>query len=73
MTEVHDITPLHNPVSLARQMVKDAEDEGSIAGFYILLNTDDSLTYQGAGVTSKDLLWALERMKGLVLNGDYND
>lgn len=59
--KIHDITPSHNPISIARDMVDLAPS--CVAGFYVLLDKNDVLIYDGAGMKRKDLLWALERLK----------
>ena len=61
MAEIADITPLHSPVALARDMEDAAKN--ATAGFYVLVNEDDSLTYEMAGMHRKDILWALVKMQ----------
>jgi S-ribosylhomocysteine lyase LuxS involved in autoinducer biosynthesis len=65
MAVIIDITPHHEPVSLARDMVDRAP--GCSAGFYMLLDGDE-LVYDGCGMTKKDILWALERTKLRILS-----
>jgi len=65
--DIPDITPDHNPVSLARDMVDKAP--GCIAGFYCLVREDNAMAYDMAGLQRQDILWALERMKILLLRG----
>lgn len=68
LKKVFDITPNHEPVKLLRSLEKRAKE--STAAFVVLLGKDDVLRYNGAGVTAKDLLWALEKMKQLVINDE---
>ena len=69
MGKVVDITPNHDPMGLARDMVKAVEKEGIVAGFYVLLTEEGDLIYDGAAYHKKDLLWALERTKQNLLGG----
>jgi hypothetical protein len=48
MGEVADITPTHEPISLAREMVERAP--GCAAGVCVLVRPDGSLWYDMAGV-----------------------
>lgn len=68
---VTDITPDHSPIALAKEMLKESPD--AIGGFYVLIDKDDTLTYDMAAITRKDLLWAIKKMENLLLNGDIND
>ena len=52
---------------MARDMLKAAEDEDSIAGFYLVLKSDGRMKYDGCGETRRDLVWALEKMKAEVI------
>lgn len=60
-----DITPDFKPVKLLRSLEGRAKE--SSAAFVVLLGEDDRMYYKGAGLTAKDLLWALEKMKQLVI------
>ena len=60
MTEVADITPGHEPIALARDMVERAP--GCTACVCVLVKEDGSLWYDMAGHQRKDILWALQRM-----------
>ena len=68
MTIVKDITPDHNPISLARDMVEIAGKEDAVAGFYLIAFADGTLTFDCAGNRRADLVWALEKMKLEILN-----
>ena len=68
LAEVLDITPAHEPIGIARQMVKHAI--GAKAGLYVLMGDDDKLSWDMAGHCRKDLLWALERMKQELMMSD---
>ncbi len=60
MSEVEDITPNHEPISLAREMVERAP--GAAAGLCVLVREDGSVWYDMAGHQRADVLWALQRM-----------
>ena len=65
-SQVTDITPSHNPVWLAREMVHRAPE--AKAGIAILLN-DGELWYDMAGFKRQDILWALQRMIHELMEG----
>ena len=65
--EVHDITPMQDPIGLARDMEVRAQDKDFVAGFYLLMTEDGKLYYDGCSERRADLLWALERMKAEIL------
>lgn len=60
MSEVSDITPHHEPISLAREMVERAP--GAAAGVCVLVKPDGSIWYDMAGHHRADVMWALQRM-----------
>ena len=60
MTDFADITPKHEPIAVAREMVERAP--GCTACLCVLVCEDDSLWYKMAGHQRKDILWALQRM-----------
>lgn len=64
-----DITPNHNPVKLAQTMVEKAP--GAVAGFFILLDEDGGLYRDMNGMSERDILWALEKCKNELLNGEW--
>ena len=64
--QVTDITPSHNPVWLAREMLHRAPE--AKAGIAILLN-DGELWYDMAGFQRRDILWALQRMIHELMEG----
>ncbi len=68
MAEIIDITPEHSPLALARLMLEAAPD--ATAGFYCLIDKDDALNYEIAGMQRKDILWAIERMKQILFETD---
>lgn len=65
--EVVDITPMQDPIGLARDMVVRAQTENCKAAFYMLVDEDDELIYDGCAEQRKELLWALERLKAILL------
>ena len=68
LAEVIDITPPHEPIGVAREMVRRAV--GAKAGLYVLVHADGKLSWSMAGHARKDILWALERMKQELMNSD---
>ena len=66
MSEVADITPPHEPISLAREMVERAP--GTKAGLAVLVRDDGSLWYDMAGHNRAALMWALQRMVHALMN-----
>ena len=66
--DIPDITPDHNPVKLAKVMMKKAPE--CVAGFYCLLTDDGGLIYDAAGIHRRDLLWALEKTRIELIKGE---
>lgn len=52
-----DITPSHEPIGLAREMVKRAP--GTIAAIGVLVGVDGTMWRASCGHKSKEVLWAL--------------
>lgn len=69
-SEYADIMPDHSPVVLVKDMTEEVENGSYVAGCYMLIDEEDEITYDMAGVKRKDLLWMLERMKQKLLRGD---
>lgn len=65
--EVTDITPLHDPVSLARVMGRKAQTGEFTAGFYILVRPDGTMDFDGCADQRMELVWALEKLKLMLL------
>ena len=63
---VEDITPDFEPIKLLRSVEERAKN--STAAFVVLMKEDGALFYDGCGVCSRDLLWALEKMKMRVID-----
>ena len=64
-----DITPPHDPVSIARDMLEKAP--GCRAGLYVLIDADDRMHWEMCGHQRKDILWALQKMiHSLMLDED---
>ncbi len=57
---ISDITPKHDPLTLARDMVRVAP--GCAAGLYVLIERDGKVTYDMAGHQRAFILWGLQRM-----------
>ena len=60
MTNLADITPKHEPIALAREMVERAPD--CTACVCVLVRKNGSIWYDMAGRQRRDILWALQRM-----------
>lgn len=60
MAEVHDITPLHEPIGIAREMLERAPE--CTSGLAVLVQRNGKLWFDSAGHQRKDILWALEKM-----------
>jgi hypothetical protein len=58
--DVADITPAHDPIAVARDMVERAP--GCRAGVCVLVKADGNIWYDCAGRRSADVLWALNCM-----------
>ena len=69
LADIVDITPPHEPIGVARDMVKHAV--GAKAGLYVLVSADDKVKWNMCGHSRRDILWALEVMKlELMTSGD---
>ena len=60
MAEIADIIRPHEPITIAREMVKRAP--GTKAALAVLVKNDGSLWYDMAGHERAYLMWALQRM-----------
>ncbi len=60
MTNIADITPAYEPVSMARGMVDRAPS--ATAGVCVLVNENGELWFDMCGHQKKDILWALHKM-----------
>ena len=73
MSQVADITPGHEPISLLRKAQEVVENEGAVACSVILVNKDGCLWYDTCGERTKDILWALECSKLRLLRHVIDD
>ncbi len=71
MAEIADITPAHEPIAVARDMVKRAP--GCAAAVSILVKSDGTLWCDMAGHQRKDILWALQHMIHRLMSGREED
>jgi len=60
MSDVVDISPPHEPISLAREMVDEAP--GTKAAVAILVREDGSIWYRSCGHECAYVMWALQSM-----------
>ena len=67
MAEIHDITPPHEPIGVAKAMLARAPD--ATAALAVLVRKDGSLWFDVAGHQRKDILWALVSMTQQIING----
>ena len=68
---ITDITPGHEPISLAREMVKRAP--GTRAALAVLVRQDGTMWYDMSGHDRAYLMWALQRMVHDLMNPPKND
>ncbi len=68
MAEIVDITPEHDPIALAREMVERAP--GCRAGLVVLVRDDGSIWYDMAGHERAYIMWALQRMAHALMDAD---
>lgn len=59
--KIHDITPPHEPISVARNMIERAP--AATAGIAVLIDPDGLIWWEMAGHAKKDILWALVKMQ----------
>jgi hypothetical protein len=67
-----DITPAHMPIALLRAAEEQIEKEEVAAAFVLLLMEDDTIWFDGCSYKRKDLLWALDRMKHIIMTEAEN-
>ncbi len=66
---VADITPKHEPVGLAREMLELAP--GTVAGAYVLVQEDGVILFDTCGHDNRSVLWGLQKMcHNLMTGGD---
>ena len=64
MTEaVADITPLYEPISLLREALRRAEEEGIVACCVVLVHEDKGVWSETNGHANNYILWGLETAK----------
>ena len=68
MSILADITPDHDPISLARDMVELAPK--AKAGLYVLVTEDGRIKYDMAGHERAYIMWALQRMVHDLITSD---
>ena len=68
MSEVADITPAHEPIGLAREMVERAP--GCVAAVCVLVREDGSMWYDSCGHHRMEVLWALEKLRHQLMMGE---
>ncbi len=66
MATIDDITPDHEPISVARDMVERAP--GTKAALAVLVREDGSMWYETAGHEQAYVLWALQHMIHKLMN-----
>ena len=68
MNDIGDITPPHEPISVARDMVKEAP--GCKAAVAVLVREDGSIWQDDCGHERAYVLWALERARQRLMSID---
>ena len=70
---VSDITPLHEPISLLREALKRAEEDGIVACCVVLVHTDRGVWAETNGDSHARILWGLETAKLRLLSDTINE
>lgn len=65
---IADITPAHEPVCVAREMVARAPEAKAAAA--VLVRKDGSIWYDMTGHERASVLWALQKMIHELMNAD---
>ena len=65
VAEISDITPAHEPISLAKEMVERAP--GCKAALCVLVKADGKLWYDMSGHERVYIMWALQRMVNILM------
>lgn len=75
MGEVADITPLHEPISLLREALRRAEEDGAAvtACCVVLVHEDKGVWSETNGHANNHILWGLETAKLRLLRHVVDD
>ncbi len=65
MAEISDITPDHEPIALAKEMVERAP--GCKAAVCVLVKADGKLWYDMSGHERAYIMWALQRLTHILM------
>ena len=72
-TPLDDITPPHEPISLLREALRRAEEEGAVACCVVLVHEDKGVWAETNGHSHHHILWGLETAKLRLLTHTIND
>lgn len=70
---VGDITPLHEPLSLLREALRRAEEDGAVACCVVLVHPDKGVWAETNGDSHAKILWGLETAKLRLLTTTINE
>lgn len=68
-----DITPLHEPISLLREALRRAEEDGATACLVVLVQPDKGVWCETNGDSHAKILWGLETAKLRLLTNTINE
>ncbi len=68
-----DITPLHEPISLLREALRRAEEDGIVACCVVLVHEDKGVWSETNGHKNNYILWGLETAKLRLLSDTINE
>ena len=71
--KLDDITPLHEPISLLREALRRAEEEGAVACCVVLVHEDKGVWCETNGHSHAKILWGLETAKLRLLTNTINE
>ncbi len=72
-TPLDDITPPHEPISLLREALRRAEEEGAVACCVVLVHEDKGVWAETNGDSHAKILWGLETAKLRLLTNTINE
>lgn len=72
-SKVGDITPLHEPLSLLREALRRAEEDGAVACCVVLVYKDKGVWVETNGDSHAQILWGLETAKLRLLTHTINE
>ena len=71
--QVADITPLHEPIALVKDMMREATGSPCSAAVGVLVKEGGLLWYDSAGHSKATVLWALQKMIHELMTAEDDD